>query len=411
MNLYLFVESSRGAIFGIGTYIRELTAILAKNRINVCVIHLNTDKTQIQMDEKESIRHWYFPAPIPKKKPTNFINQDELYYRNIVYLLRLHIEAKTNLIFHLNNNQHEKLANELKKMFDCIVVTTTHYFGWSLGLFGNILHFRKIILSDETSRTDSFSKTVYESYINEKELYEKVDHVICLAEHTRQILENDYQIDPHKICVIYNGLTECSTNADKIKLRHKYHIPHIPIILFAGQIADIKGLAYALRAFRIVLTTYPNCHFIIAGNGAFDSFMKECEDIWMHITWTGLINKDKLYDLYQIADIGVMPSFHEQCSYVAIEMFMHGVPLIASTSTGLCEMVEDGVSGLNIPIIEYADKSEIDVNLFAKKILYLLQHPKEARKLGNGGRERYKRMYTSEMFGQNMLSLYQSFFN
>ena len=104
----------------------------------------------------------------------------------------------------------------------------------------------------------------------------------------------------------------------------------------------------------------------------------------------------------------MMPSFHEQCSYVAIEMMMHGVPLIASTSTGLKEMVEDGISGLHIPVVEYPDKIEIDSSLLAEKILYLLQHPEETRKLGENGRKRFEKIYTSEIFGQNMIQFYQS---
>ena len=50
------------------------------------------------------------------------------------------------------------------------------------------------------------------------------------------------------------------------------------------------------------------------------------------------MDKNLLFEFYQIADVGVMPSFHEQCSYVAIEMMMMGVPLITSDSTGLKEM-------------------------------------------------------------------------
>ena len=153
----------------------------------------------------------------------------------------------------------------------------------------------------------------------------------------------------------------------------------------------------------------PHCHLIIAGNGFFDFYMKACEDIWMNITWTGLLSKDKLIDLYAIADIGVMPSFHEQCSFVAIEMMMHGIPFIASTTTGLNEMVEEGITGLHIPIIERHDGAEIDSSLLAEKMLYLLQNPEERSRMGMNARKRYLEKYAFPVFKQKMYDLYQSF--
>ena len=105
-----------------------------------------------------------------------------------------------------------------------------------------------------------------------------------------------------------------------------------------------------------------------------------------------------------------MPSFHEQCSYVAIEMMMHGIPLIASTTTGLKEMVTDGVTGMHIPIIEHPDKVEIDTDLLAEKILYMLQHPEYRKRMGANARKRHETVYSSEIFRHNMLDLYRSLF-
>jgi len=273
---------------------------------------------------------------------------------------------------------------------------------------GNVSQFKTLLASQETNKDDKFKQSISESFLKEKSLFEKMDHVICLSENTRQILLADYRIMSNKVAVIYNGLTGGNHVIDKQALKRKYHIPDVPIFLFSGRLDEIKGLRYALQAFKIVLNTRTDCHFIIAGNGAFDMYMKECEDIWMHVTWTGLIDRAKLYDLYSIADIGIMPSLHEQGSYVAIEMMMHGVPLIASTSTGLREMVEDGVTGLHIPVVEYPDKVNIDISLLAEKMLYLLQHPEERKRMGANARERYERIYSSDAMRENMLNLYTS---
>jgi len=314
MNLYIFNESTRGAVYGIGTYIHELTASLRHSNMNVCVVNLGSSNHEIQIEETGGITYYSFPAPTSLKQTLVRKKISKLYYKNVVYLLQLYIEDKKELIFHCNFINNDELAVELKKTFDCKLITTIHYFDWCFKLSGNITRFRKLLASECTDVDDSLVKEICELYWKEKAFFESLDHIICLSENTQQILQNDYQINPNKTAVIYNGLTDINLIPDIPTLRKKYHIPDIPIILFAGRIDDIKGLTYALRAFRIVLNTQPHCHFIIAGNGSFETYMKECEDIWMHVTWTGLIDKNRLYDFYSIADVGVMPSFHEQCS-------------------------------------------------------------------------------------------------
>ena len=64
MNLYIFNETRRGAIFGIGTYIRELVIALKDSDIHISIINLMSDKPQIQIDNIDGINYWYFPNPI-----------------------------------------------------------------------------------------------------------------------------------------------------------------------------------------------------------------------------------------------------------------------------------------------------------------------------------------------------------
>ena len=406
MNLYIFHTSSEAAVYGIGTYIRELATALHHSKIKVCVVNLRAHIHQMRMEEtSDGVKRWYFPESIEQMETDHL---SDLYYRNIVYLLQLYIEDKSNLIFHLNANQSSKFAKELKKAFDCKIVLTIHYFDWCFKLSGNLIHFRQLWKTQQTVQGCEVTENLKEEFQKEKKTFEVVDHIICLSKNTMYILKDDYKIKPDKITVVYNGLTDSKISVEKSVLRQKYGISGVPIFLFAGRLDSAKGLKYALRAFRIVLKTYPECRFIIAGNGEFNAHMIECEDIYMNVVWTGLINTEKLYELYTIADLGIMPSFHEQCSYVAIEMMMHGLPIIGSTSAGLYEMVENNITGLHIPVIEYADKTEIDSSLLAEKMLYLLQYPIETKQMGQNGRRRYLNNYSSNIFRGNMLKMYES---
>lgn len=61
MNLYIFNERNRAAVYGIGTYICALTTALANSLINVCVVHLRSEKPQIpdDVDFGDDIVYYY----------------------------------------------------------------------------------------------------------------------------------------------------------------------------------------------------------------------------------------------------------------------------------------------------------------------------------------------------------------
>ena len=62
------------------------------------------------------------------------------------------------------------------------------------------------------------------------------------------------------------------------------------------------------------------------------------------------MNANELYKWYQIADIGIMPSYFEQCSYVGLEMMANGLPVVASDSFGVRCMFQHHVNALVAPM-------------------------------------------------------------
>jgi glycosyltransferase len=406
MNLYILNEIRRGSIYGIGTYIRELTAALKDSDINICVVNLTSDKPQIQTEQTDGIRHWHFPLAIPDQRTTSNQKQCELYFRNVVYLLQLHIEDKKNLIFHLNFFESGKLAEELKNAFACEIVSVAHFSGWGFTVYDNPERLRRILNEEHP---DSLGENLKKTFEEEKLYYMKTDRIICLSNYMREILCRDYGLDATKISVISNGLRDVTDTSTDIKLlRKKWNIQSgEKIILFAGRIDEVKGVCFLIKAFREVLKKNQSCRLIIAGSGDYDKCFQEAKDICTKITLTGLLDKKDLYELYQIADVGVVPSLFEPFGYVAVEMMMHGLPIVATATSGLNEVVDD-TCGLKIPITILPDRVEIDVALLSEKILYLLQHPVEAKQMGQNGRKRYLYNYSSEIFRINMSKMYKS---
>ena len=102
MNLYIFNQIRRGSVFGVGTYIRELAIAMKRHGLNIWVINLISEKPKIQTEVVDGIEYCYFPLAIADRRKTSDQEQWGLYYRNVVYWLRLHIQDKKELIFQLN---------------------------------------------------------------------------------------------------------------------------------------------------------------------------------------------------------------------------------------------------------------------------------------------------------------------
>lgn len=215
---------------------------------------------------------------------------------------------------------------------------------WCFTLKGNTSLFKRILAKTEGTKNNQ-EEEIYQDFQNDSRLFKEVDRIICLSKYTSQLLYTTYNIPIEKITLIYNGLEDKAIFLTKAEKKQKKQSllfdKEDKIILFVGRLDEIKGLDVLIKAFREVLHKEPKARLLIVGDGNFKTYMEEATDLAGRITYTGKVNKEQLYEYYQIATVGVMPSFHEQCSYVGIEMMMHGIPLIGTDSTGLSEMVEE----------------------------------------------------------------------
>jgi len=411
LNLYLFNDNDSAAVYGIGTYLHELTHALKGTSIIVRIVHLRSVRAKFEIVKTDHFENWYIPEVRYENTSVDAIQEIEDYFHNVVYILRLYIKDTKDLIFQFNYVNCQLLAKELKAAFDCKTVVIVHYTKWHLELQGNLQRLHSIKEKSEKHR-NSFEQIMYTVDEYEGALYKEVDRVVALSQHMKNILEDKYQLDQGKISVISNGLKDITSNKvnDREVLRRKWCISDNEfVILFVGRLHSVKGLIFLIRAFRKLLEEFPDCRLIIAGNGNYDEYLQEAKDICMKLSFTGLLEKKELYELYQIANLGVVPSLYEPFGYVAVEMMMHELPIVATVTSGLSEVVDD-TCGLKVPVMEFPDNVEIDTTLLAQKILYILTNPAEAREMGQNGRKRYLKEYTSEVFRRNMLQLYESLY-
>ena len=406
-EVYIISKKNRGSEFGVRTYINELTNGFKQVNFPYTVIKLGTDNPFFEIEQADE--NWIINFPEIKFKGIE-VSNSQIYIHNVLRILKLYLANNKTTIFHLNLSNYNNLPSKLRNEFNCKIVYTVHYMDWATSLKGNINKLNKILNKPKIERTDSFEKDLLMIIENEKQLMEECDRVICVAKYQKELINRIYKIQPEKLTVIYNGIGEKksidSHEQSKLKLQLQA-VENEKIILFAGRLDEIKGILFLIRAFRLVLETEPNCRLWIIGSGNYDTLFAETFDIWHKITFTGKIPQDQLFALYNVADIGVVPSLFEPFGYVAIEMIQCGLPVIATATSGLNETIINGETGIKINIIESNNKMGIDIEQLAKSILLLLNNCDERDRLGRNAKEFYKRNFASAKMCNNTLKCYE----
>lgn len=407
-RVYIFNGKSRAAAYGIGTYINQLIECMKDEEIEFGLIYVHTEGDEVTITKNEG----YQLISIPTIDFTNSKSR-QYYVRNIAYLLKeiIPYEKGIEYIFHLNFMNNPELVANLKRMFKCKVILVAHYSNWSFALLGDYNKLLKILAKRSGKRDYSEQKIVKEIKEDAK-MIARCDKFVCIARHSLESFARICQLDTKEIVLINNALKDCYTPMDKElrrAIRHKYHIPEeVPLMIFAGRLDEVKGIAFLIQAFKKVLDRYTNARLIIAGDGSFNQWLKEAENIWSQVTFTGRIEKNMLYELYQIADIGIVSSIYEEFGFVAIEMMMHQLPIIVTDTGGLSEIVEDEVSGLKVPINNDSKQRKVDTEILSTKIMQLIEHPDYARLIGENARKRFLEKYEIAVFRRKMLNLYQN---
>lgn len=406
-KVYIFNGKSRAAAYGIGTYITQLIDCLKYEKVELGVIYIHADGNEMTITEKEGYQLISIPTMDFSKSKSR-----QYYARNIAFLLREVITYETGVeyIFHLNFMNYPELVANLKKMFKCKVILVAHYSNWSFALLGDYDKLLKI-LAKRSGKRDYNEQKIVKEIKEDAKMIARCDKFVCIARHSLESFAHICRLDTKGIVLINNALKDCYTPMDKEQrraIKHKYHISEgVPLMIFAGRLDEIKGIAFLIQAFKKVLDRYANARLIIAGDGSFNQWLKEAENIWSQIIFTGIIEKDMLYELYQIADIGIVSSIYEEFGFVAIEMMMHQLPIIVTNTGGLSEIVEDEVSGLKVPV-KYENKQRIiDIEILSTKILQLIENPNYASLIGENARRRFLEKYEIAVFRRKMLNLYQ----
>jgi glycogen(starch) synthase len=221
----------------------------------------------------------------------------------------------------------------------------------------------------EFDRSGGASGVNPDVYALEKEGMERADVIIAVSEMTRSIFVREYGIPAAKVRVVYNGIDESTapSSGDKLPRLRILKKSGYKLVLFLGRVTLQKGPDYFLRAAKRVLERNPQVLFILSGSGDMDSqVMHLAAELGLggHVFFTGFLHGAERHEVYEAADLFVMPSVSEPFGITALEAMRVGTPVLLSKQSGVSE------------VIRHALKVDFwDVDEMANKILSVVGYP------------------------------------
>jgi glycosyltransferase involved in cell wall biosynthesis len=226
----------------------------------------------------------------------------------------------------------------------------------------------------------------------------KSDKVIAISNSIKNYLIEYFNIPSNNIEVLYHCLrneaiqSETKRNASIINLK----VDGKKVLLYAGRLSKEKGIDILIDTFNDLTKTHQNVLLIIVCDEI--EFLKKYQNRSEKIKV--ISPTDSLSEIYNLADLVVLPSYKEGLGYLMLEAGFFKIPFVGSRTGGITEFIEDGVNGY---LFEPGNTGELK-----NKIVYVLTHSSEVKDVTKRLYEKVIRECNYEKYFQKMSEIYSN---
>jgi UDP-glucose:(heptosyl)LPS alpha-1,3-glucosyltransferase len=172
--------------------------------------------------------------------------------------------------------------------------------------------------------------------------------VIANSRQVKEEVSRDYDFDPARIRLVYNGLDQERfqplPGAEQSALSRRLGAPEgDKIVLFVGSGFARKGLAYLIEAFGSL--KIGEARLWVVGKGKTGPYQKLAAQCGAadRVTFWG--PQADVTPFYQAAAVLALPTLYDPCSNVVLEALACGVPVVTTEANGASEFIAPGENG------------------------------------------------------------------
>lgn len=255
----------------------------------------------------------------------------------------------------------------------------------------------------------------------EKSAYESAAKIIAVSHGMREDILRAYpDIDPNKVTVVHNGidLAAFQTTRDDDAVRALGINPDARSVVFVGRITQQKGLPYLLKAAKEL----PADVQLVLCAGAPDTkeiqtvvtdLVEELRKTRDNVIWVEKhLSRPELIAVLSSATVFACPSIYEPLGIVNLEAMACSIPVVATATGGIPEVVAHGETGLLVPIEQLQDGSGKPLNEdkfvsdFAAALNQMLEH-EDLGGFGAAGRRRVEDHFSWDAIAADTIKVYR----
>ncbi|MGH7528794.1 MAG: glycosyltransferase [Gemmatimonadales bacterium] len=228
--------------------------------------------------------------------------------------------------------------------------------------------------------------------------------VVAISSYTaaelRELVDVSVEVIPYAAAVPAPALPDGGPPAPRARTES-------PTILFVGRLVERKGVVHLITA--LARLQAGGARLVVVGDGPerprLETRAREA-GVAGRVEFSGRVPDAELRRAYAAADVVVLPAVQdargdtEGLGVVLLEAMQYGVPVIASRTGGIVDIVVDGETGLLVP--------PGDAAALARALERVLEDPAYARALGAAGRARLAQRFSWEAVTARWEAVYRA---
>jgi len=369
-----------------GNFVFNLSSKLVNKKFNVRVVAPHDIKTKnhefIKQVEIFRFKYWF------TKK-----GQKLAYQGGIPHNINNSFYTKFQLLFFL----FFFLLKGLKQSQKSDVIHAQFLLSGFVGVFIKKLNGKKLLITAHGSDIyripeKGILKNIFIRLINYS------DKIITVSNNNKDILIK-LGITKNIIQIIPNGVNLSLFDTPSITNKTKKGID----ILWIGRMVEVKGLKYLIKAMKKIVEIHSNTKLILVGDGPIKqnliNLTKEL-NLENNINFVGFVSNEEIPKYLNYSDIFVLPSISEGLPVSILEAMAASKPVIVSNIRGIPDLVKDGSNGF---LVKPKNPEQL-----AKKLNYLIEHPKERKRMGIYSRKKVEKKFTWDIVVNKTIAVYNN---